>query len=138
MGGRYIVHSINIISRWIRRADHGSAKVSIASRTKKHDPTYYLTVTTTNSASLPSDILEIHTPFMTWFTADGYFVAQPFQKWLATSIEMIGNADLKNAARDERDELASPGMPDAEVNGTPRATGNDSRSKGSKRSKRKG
>ena len=45
----------------------------------------------------PVDI-EISAPFMQWFTADGYFVAKPFQQWLATSIPMVGDADPKNAA----------------------------------------
>ena len=79
--------------------------------------------------------------FTTWFTADGYFVAKPFQQWLASSIGMVGDADKKNAMRDQGDELAEPG-PEVELidqsqsNGT--ATGAESKSKGSKRSKRKG
>ena len=33
---------------------------------------------------------------MQWFTADGFFVAAPFQQWLASNIDMIGDADPKN------------------------------------------
>lgn len=52
---------------------------------------------------------QIKTPFTTWFTADGYFVAKPFQQWLASSVEAVGDVDQKSALRDERDELAAPG-----------------------------
>jgi len=84
-------------------------KISIASKTKKHDPTYYLAVEVTNAGSTPSS-WQIKAPFTTWFTADGYFVAKPFQQWLATSIEAIGDVDVKSASREEGDGLASPGV----------------------------
>lgn len=42
--------------------------------------------------------IKVHAPFMQWFTADGYFVAKPFQQWLASSVALIGEADPKNAA----------------------------------------
>lgn len=83
-------------------------QVSIQSKTNKHDPTYYLDVTTSSSSSTPST-RQIKTPFTTWFTADGYFVAKPFQQWIASSIEAVGDVDQKSALRDERDELAAPG-----------------------------
>ena len=28
-----------------------------------------------------------------WFTSDGYFVAKPFQQWLASEVPVIGAAD---------------------------------------------
>lgn len=37
---------------------------------------------------------------MQWFTADGFFVAAPFQQWLATNIDMVGDADPKNVLDD--------------------------------------
>lgn len=68
-------------------------------------------------------------------------MAKPFQQWLATSVEAIGDADPKNASQDERDELAAP-TPEvektAQSNGSADATGTESKGKGSKRSKRKG
>lgn len=88
---------------------------------------------------------EIEAPFTTFFTADGYFVAKPFQQWLATSIETIGDADPKNASRDEREELAAP-SPEVEVvagatGDGPAAqaasTGADKSARGSKRGKKK-
>jgi len=35
-----------------------------------------------------------------WFTADGYFVAKPFQQWLASEIPVIGAADPNNVVEE--------------------------------------
>lgn len=112
-------------------------QIAIASKTKKNDPTYYLTVTTSSPESGSPSTWQIKAPFTTWFTADGYFVAKPFQQWLATSIETVGEADSKNAATAEKK------MVDAEISQGDEAvgaTGADvgGTGKGSKRSKRKG
>lgn len=40
--------------------------------------------------------LELDAPFIQWFTADGFFVAKPFQQWLASSVTLIGEIDPKN------------------------------------------
>jgi signal peptidase complex subunit 2 len=81
-------------------------------------------------------------PFTTWFTADGYFVAKPFQQWLASSVEAIGDVDLKNALRDERDDLAAPGSPAdtaaAASLGESQATGLESTAKSGKKAKKRG
>ncbi|RMZ26363.1 hypothetical protein D0859_09582 [Hortaea werneckii] len=121
------------------------AKISLASKTKKHEPTYFLAVTVTDSATNTPVLKELQAPFTTWFTADGYFVAKPFQQWLATSSETVGDADPKNASRVERDQLAAPSPEVEAVAGTagdgPPAfaeTSGASSGKGSKRSKRKG
>ena len=107
-------------------------QLSIATRTKKHDPTYYLTVTTSDS----STSRELSCPFTTWFTADGYFVPQPFQQWLANNIDVIGQADQKNSAKAEKeDSLVS----EVEVNGSASTTGaTPQQGKANKKSKRKG
>ena len=34
---------------------------------------------------------------MRWFDADGFFIAKPFQQWLAAEIPLIGQVDKKNA-----------------------------------------
>ncbi|KAI7236894.1 hypothetical protein KC330_g3466 [Hortaea werneckii] len=119
--------------------------ISLASKTKKHDPTYFLAVTVTDSATNTPVLKELQAPFTTWFTADGYFVAKPFQQWLATSSETVGDADPKNASRVERDQLAAPSPEVEAVAGMggdgPTAfaeTSGASSGKGSKRSKRKG
>jgi len=109
--------------------------VSISSKTNKHEPTYYLTVTSPSSP----DSREVKALFSTWFTADGFFVAKPFQQWLASSIEAVGDADSKNAMRDQRDELASPTAEfETLEDGVVEATGTESKGKSSKRAKRKG
>ena len=105
-------------------------EISLASKTKKHDPTYYLTVTTSSSSSNSSS-RQIKCPFTTWFTADAYFVAQPFQHWLASTVATIGEADVKNVSGPEQE------LVDSEINGTPSASGVD-KGKGTKRSKKKG
>lgn len=89
---------------------------------------YYLTLSTSNNASR-----QLSCPFTTSFTADGYFVAKPFQQWLASSIDVIGEADVKNAATGDEQSMV-----DSEVNGTTTATGAEGKGKGTKRSKRKG
>ena len=38
---------------------------------------------------------EISSPFTRWFTADGFFVAEPFQKWLSEEVEMIATASKR-------------------------------------------
>ena len=102
----------------------------MASRTKKHTPIYFLTVTSASDQSR-----ELDCPFTTWFTEDGYFVAKPFQQWLASTVDVIGEADVKSATKGETE---SSQVPEVESNGTPSASGADAKSKGTKRSKRKG
>ena len=72
-------------------------QVSIASHTKKYDPTYRLTVKISTSPTAAEKKLEISSPFTRWFDSDGYFVAKPFQQWLASEVDVIGEADPKNA-----------------------------------------
>ncbi len=72
-------------------------QISIASHTQKYDPTYRLTVNVSSSRTTTARTLEISSPFTRWFDADGYFVAKPFQQWLASEIEIVGEADPKNA-----------------------------------------
>lgn len=78
---------------------------------------YTIRVTTTQKPTGLKSTFDIKAPFTTWFTSDGYFVAQPFQQWLASSVQMIGDADPKNAKRDERDNLAGPSVPEAKASG---------------------
>jgi hypothetical protein len=35
-----------------------------------------------------------------WFTADGFFVAKPFQQWLASEVPVIGAADPNNVVEE--------------------------------------
>ncbi|GAB7348011.1 hypothetical protein MBLNU459_g5505t1 [Dothideomycetes sp. NU459] len=83
---------------WIWAAEKGviftgtknGKKLTITSTTNKNDPTYCLTIQSGDRWKA------IDAPFMQWFTADGFFVAKPFQQWLASSVDIIGDADPKN------------------------------------------
>ena len=46
--------------------------------------------------------LELSSPFTRWFDVNGYFVAQPFQQWLASEIPLIGQIDPKNKRSDAK------------------------------------
>lgn len=107
-------------------------QISIASRTKKHDPTYYIAVT----APASTKALELSCPFTTWFTADGYFVAQPFQQWLASSIDVVAEADQKNSVKSEKEDAF---VSQQELNGMASSTGSSTQpGRTPKKSKRKG
>lgn len=81
---------------WQSLQDPGNADTShqltIESETTKNNPTYYLTIKSADR------YMAIDAPFMQWFTADGYFVAKPFQQWLASTVDIIGDSDPKSLA----------------------------------------
>ncbi|KAI9819527.1 MAG: hypothetical protein M1827_006976 [Pycnora praestabilis] len=73
-------------------------QLTLQSHVEKHIPTYHVTVR--YRSSVDQDIwqtVQISAPFTEWFTTEGYFVAKPFQRWLASEILVIGNADPGNA-----------------------------------------
>ena len=70
-------------------------QLSIASSVTKHVPIYNITVRY-ESGGQESKTLELSSPFTRWFDADGFFVAKPFQQWLASEIPLIGQADAQN------------------------------------------
>ena len=62
---------------------------------KKHTPIYNLTVRYQNpreSDAFHWETICISSPFTRWFSADGQFVAKPFQEWLASEIPVVGSA----------------------------------------------
>ncbi|KAF4552326.1 Microsomal signal peptidase 25 kDa subunit (SPC25)-like protein [Elsinoe fawcettii] len=75
--------------------DAKGQKITISSWTRKLDPNYRLKI---RSGAQGSKETEVSAPFAKWFTADGVFVPQPFQQWLALNVPVIGEADPKNAA----------------------------------------
>lgn len=90
---------------WIWGVEKGKAFVgegkngvllTIASSTQKYSPIYRLTVRVSQSRTAEPTTSEISCPFTRWFDADGYFVAAPFQQWLAREIPLIGAADPKS------------------------------------------
>lgn len=81
-------------------------KLSIASSIKKHTPIYNITARYSTSRG-DWKTLELRAPFTRWFDADGFFVAKPFQQWLASEIPVIGQADPRTATKANQDALAS-------------------------------
>ncbi|KAI4202367.1 MAG: hypothetical protein LQ350_002585 [Teloschistes chrysophthalmus] len=71
--------------------------ISIASSVNKHKPIYNLRVRYEKQGKKPQQ-LNISAPFTRWFDSDGFFVATPFQQWLASEIPVIGEADPKKVA----------------------------------------
>ena len=58
-------------------------------------PIYKITVYY-EDAKKESKTIELSSPFTRWFDADGFFVAKPFQQWLASEIPLIGRVDPQN------------------------------------------
>ncbi|KAF2187088.1 hypothetical protein K469DRAFT_571407 [Zopfia rhizophila CBS 207.26] len=79
-----------------------TGKIRVCSSTKKHIPIYECDVTFTPSpaSSNPSQTIHIRAPFTRWFTSDGYFIAKPFQQWLASEVPVVGAADPNNVVEE--------------------------------------
>ena len=79
-----------------------AGKIRIASSTKKHTPIYECTVTFQPAPynSNPEQVIKIRAPFTRWFTSDGYFIAKPFQQWLASEVPVVGAADPNNVVEE--------------------------------------
>lgn len=67
----------------------------MASSVTKHTPIYNLTVAYTNPKG-EEKRLDLSSPFTRWFDTDGFFIAKPFQQWLASEVPLIGQIDTKN------------------------------------------
>ncbi|KAI4177971.1 MAG: hypothetical protein LQ343_000055 [Gyalolechia ehrenbergii] len=70
--------------------------IVIASSVSKHKPVYNLKVQY-GKAGKEIQTLTRSAPFTQWFDSDGYFVAAPFQRWLASEIPLVGEADPQKA-----------------------------------------
>ncbi|KAF2132848.1 hypothetical protein P153DRAFT_364112 [Dothidotthia symphoricarpi CBS 119687] len=79
-----------------------TGKVRISSSTKKHIPIYECDVVFTPApySSNPQQKIHIRAPLTRWFTSDGYFIAKPFQQWLASEVPVIGEADPNNVVEE--------------------------------------
>ena len=109
-----------------------TAKINIATSTKKYDPTYNLTVTT------PAGKTTFARPFSAWFDEQGRLVPLPFQQMLATSIPLIGAADPKRVESAKSGgglEGASPEMLDAILEASKGTTSGADAQKGGRRRK---
>ena len=83
-----------------------AGQLSLSSSVTKHKPIYNLNVRyRTSSARSGSSnaetwqTIELAAPFTKWFSAEGYFVAKPFQQWLASEIPVVGAADPGNVVK---------------------------------------
>ena len=75
--------------------------MSIASSVAKHNPIYNITVVYSNTDGEVKR-LELSSPFTRWFDVNGFFVAKPFQQWLASEIPIVGQADPTNKDGDAK------------------------------------
>lgn len=75
-------------------------QVRIATSTKKHIPIYEVDVVFTPAGSTHQQKIHIRAPFTRWFTSDGYFIAKPFQQWLASEVPVVGAADPNNVVEE--------------------------------------
>lgn len=82
----------------------------------KHTPTYKLNVRYLDSSKSANSwqTLDVSAPFTKWFSADGYFVAKPFQEWLAAEIPPIGKADPR-AVREAKGPTGASSSREGEV-----------------------
>ena len=46
--------------------------------------------------------LEFSSPFTRWFDVNGFFVAKPFQQWLASEIPLVSQVDPRNKDGDAK------------------------------------
>lgn len=80
----------------------GANLVLSSSSDKSSSPSYNIKAKyTTSSKTATTQLLqwkeiELKSPFAKWFSSDGYFVARPFQHFLASNIPIVGEADPKN------------------------------------------
>lgn len=61
---------------------------------------YEVDVSFTPAGSSHPQKIHIRAPFTQWFTSDGYFIAKPFQQWLASEVPVIGAADPNNVVEE--------------------------------------
>ena len=82
----------------------------------KHTPIYKLSVRYLDSSKSSNSwqTLDVSAPFTKWFSADGYFVAKPFQEWLEAEIPPIGKADPR-AVREAKGPTGASASGDGEV-----------------------
>ena len=77
----------------------------ISTSTSNEGPSYVVSAKLGKASQSTWKEIKIEAPFSRWFSADGYFVAKPFQHFLAGGIPVVGEADPKNAVEEiVRDE----------------------------------
>jgi hypothetical protein len=72
-------------------------QLELSTTTDKINPTYNVKVRYSKGSSKWTEA-KLTSAFAKWFSEDGYFVARPFQHFLASNIPIVGEADPKNVA----------------------------------------
>lgn len=85
----------------------------IATKTKKNDPTYNLTITVTPKAGGKAHTITLSRPFSEWFDELGHFVTVPFQQMLATAVPAIGKLDSRRIVASKESMSADDSALDA-------------------------
>jgi len=93
-----------------------TGKIRIATSSKKHIPIYECTVTFSATSSSTPQSINIRAPFTRWFTSDGYFIAKPFQQWLASEVPIVGLADPNNVVEDIGRGNSTKELPESIIN----------------------
>jgi hypothetical protein len=85
--------------------ESNGTKVSFSSFAEKHVPVYNLRIQSQLPGNDYAHTFEVKAPFTKWFTGEGYFVAKPFQAWLAGEIPVVGTADPKSKERGQSEKV---------------------------------
>jgi hypothetical protein len=91
-------------------------QIRIATSSKKHIPVYECAVTFSASSTSTPQTIHIRAPFTRWFTSDGYFIAKPFQQWLASEVPVVGLADPNNVVEDIGRGNSTQELPESIIN----------------------
>lgn len=77
---------------------------------KKYSPLYKIHVCYTDTNGKVLQEKDAEAPFTTWFSGDGIFHVEPFRRWLASEIEILGLAAKENKEKTGGvSEAVSPG-----------------------------
>lgn len=77
-------------------------QISIRSSVKKHTPFYKIRVLYKDASGKVLQEKEAQGTFMTWFTGNGVFHPEPFRRWLASEVEVLGLASGNQSGKGDR------------------------------------
>ncbi|KAG5952742.1 hypothetical protein E4U53_000012 [Claviceps sorghi] len=137
----------SLLALWLSMVEKGAVyqgkapsgeTITIRTKTKKNDPTYYLTVLTQGKTGGPQESA-VSGSFAEWFDETGRFVAKAFQEFLASSVPAVGKQDPKRIKGVAQDLVgANPELLDAVLAGAVSGPGNDAESTAAETTAKKG
>ncbi|KAG5927976.1 hypothetical protein E4U42_001453 [Claviceps africana] len=137
----------SLLTFWMSRVEKGTVyqgkapsgeTITIRTKTKKNDPTYYLTVVTQGKAGRPQEVA-VSRSFAEWFDETGRFVPKPFQEFLASSVPAIGKQDPRRIKSVAQDLVgANPELLDAMLAGEGTGPGENAASTAAETTEKKG